>query len=435
MVDVMYGNDNKDKRDGTPYRSVAAAMNAARPGDTIFLSPGTYDPAPLKSNVNLVGQGQVTMKGLVPSQLPVDNQSLVQGINFASPRGTIPISGMSGVQFQDCSFAIDTSQAPQLKRNKLNGHTVPVIINDSQVGFQHCDFYVNNPLERSMVQGLHMTGNSSVTMNGCSVYLRNSGNRCTLSLAELSNNGQLKATGNNFNIEDTSDGSKIVGLIHTQSNGHTRFSGNNIHISCKKPNQFHMGLSWTGNHDQIVANGNDVTFSQPENWQGKVFIGTAEHPSSTLLANGNSFNVPGSITPDHSINSMGTVRHLSSSASGLCTNGGLTTPIRLVSDNTNLRPDDVNVVIAAAHPITITLPPLSNVPSQLNDNETLRARFNDRSESKTIRIKALRGMVTHRIVAAPGNNIDVDQSVKPLAGHQDLTFQSHGSTWYTFGNA
>lgn len=131
----------------TPYNSLAAAVSAAQPGDTIKIKPGAYPPLSISKSGNasawikLEGQagGPVTVGGGINSITTDGNYLWFQGL-------TIPVSTTHGFLLGTANYVmIDNCLFPNISSANVYGNAgVSITANASHVWIRNCTFNTLN---------------------------------------------------------------------------------------------------------------------------------------------------------------------------------------------------------------------------------------------------------------------------------------------------
>jgi hypothetical protein len=406
MVDPTYGNDVTGSREGTPFQTILAALNAASAGDTLYLRGGNYPTLSIKPGVCIVGQGHVTVNTLEPgSNTTVD--TVIDNIYF-TPTGSLQISGYHGLKFSRCHFETKTAAQP--------GGVLGVVLSGAWVDFDNCIFYTQATTYHQNVRILYLTGSQSKVLVFNSQMVLQGSRDNNLAISEITGmtSSLLYMTGNVININDLGS-SQISLVVHTNTNATTTLSDNTIHVnttSTASPSQFNLARSTGGS--QIMASGNTIQFSHPQKWIGHVSLGSVD--SSTMTAINNSFNVQERIV------GKGRLDHVTFSPSGISSNYG-PAALRVVSHDTHLDEADGDVAILATQPITLTLPKLDGHGS-----------MEGRVESQTLEIKAILSpsLPSHKLIPASGDTIDLTATALVIESGKCVKLKSWRNTWITF---
>jgi len=410
-VDSSYGSDKKGQREGYAFKTFMKALSAAKPGDTVYLRAGEYDSLQLKPQVNIIGKGKVIVHDLTAPNHSTEINASVEGITFASRKGPFVIRGYGGLKFKRCDFETNTVYRP--------GGVLGVVIGDSSVDFENCTFYAQATTQHENVRSFYVVGGQSKVLIFNSQIVIQGSRYNNLGILELATSSPNRSvcyfSGNEININDLGQ-SRITMVNGVNSNALVTFNDNGIHVNSPEAGEFNLATSVGGQNDTLIVSGNKISFLHPSKWVGHVNIGSADNDSTSVIANGNTFNINDHVRGHHS--GKGRVHHTSYTNHGLCGNIG-SNSIRVVSQNTTLDHSDSNVCIITSNPVTLTLPKL-NGPSTMDD----------RVESHCIEIKPLH-RTQHKIVPANGDTIDMNKSYITMNGNT-VKLRSWGNTWLNF---
>lgn len=123
-VDQVYGNDSTGARNGAPFKTIQAALDAAQAGDTVWVFPGIYNEA-------VIIPDDVALRGLANNSVTIQqtgvtsattlvsmgSRSSIQEINLKiTAAADVPLKGivLSGTEFASsfivlCNILIDTT--------------------------------------------------------------------------------------------------------------------------------------------------------------------------------------------------------------------------------------------------------------------------------------------------------------------------------------
>jgi len=96
--------------------------------------------------------------------------------------------------------------------------------------------------------------------------------------------------------------------------------------------------------------------------------------------------------------------------------------VRLVVKDSKLSKDDYCVVIGAPYSVTVELPTLDKVVPEKEHGHI--------HEGNVLVLSAPRDGSSHKVVAAPGNHINITHKSYTLSAHQSVTFVSYGKNWF-----
>lgn len=409
-VDLAHGNDSGASREGSPFRSITAALQVAQPGDTVYLRSGDYPSLSVKPGVNIVGLGQVTVHDLTPGSGDVNSQ--IDNIYFIPTQGPLRIQGYHGLKFTRCHFETKTVAQP--------GGVLGIILTGAWVDFDHCTFYAQATTYHENVRVLYLTGAQSKVLIFNSQIVLQGSRYNNLAVIEVTgmNQSLIYLTGNEININDLGM-SRIALVVQTNTNATTTLAGNTVHINTvptASPSDFNLVMSTGGSNDHITASGNTIQFLHPDKWIGHVSLGSADHESSSITAMNNSFNVHDMIRR----RGRGRFSHTTHTYHGISSNHG-SSSLRIITRDTHLDAGDGDVAILASQPVTLTLPKLDGSGSA-----------EGRSESQTLEIKAVPGMVSHKLAAAQGDTIDMTANSRLLDSGKCIKLKSWKNTWIVF---
>jgi hypothetical protein len=409
-VDQTQGNDAGASREGSPYRTLPAALQAAQPGDTIYVHSGDYPSLPLKPGVNIVGQGQVTIHELTPGSGDVNVQ--IDNIYFTPSQGPLQIQGYHGLKFTRCHFETKTVAQP--------GGVLGIILSGAWVDFDQCTFYAQATTYHENVRVIYLTGAQSKVLVFNSQIVLQGSRYNNLAVAEVTgmNQSLIYLTGNEININDLGF-SQINLVVQTNTNATTTLAGNTIHVNTvptASPSDFSIATSTGGSNDHITASGNTIQFLHPHKWVGHVSLGSIDNESSSLTAMNNNLNVHDTIKG----RGRGHLSHTTFTHRGISSNHG-SASLRVVTHDTHLDAGDGDIAILATQPVTLTLPKLDG-----------SGQTEGRSESQSLEIKAVPGMVAHKLAAAPGDTIDMTANSRILDSGKCIKLKSWKNTWIAF---
>lgn len=354
------------------YATIPAAVAEANFGDVVYISPGKYERATVKSGVQLSGQGLVVISSLeASSETPIHVEpARLNDLIFTVAQGpaqmTVPIVA------QNCRWIFTASSI----MGGITGLTT-----SSRNEFHGCQFKLNWGLPHSGVT-LFRLDSGHLTLRNCLIDLTD-GPKSTVTVVQSASTGQTKIgshitmIGNQVHLREA--GGSNFRVVSLGKDVIEEIQGNSVVAQNLTPTQkstFDWGLGSDARY-------NKATLLPMEAWQ----------PAMSSL----------SAATDNSI-----------------TQGSpaVVLPIRSMSESGHITAADHTILMAANKPITATLPKAAGLmmPGQLVGGQVLKIKNIGRHGSNT-----------HSIECQPGNLYVGPSQIVP---GQKLTIQNYGATWH-----
>ncbi len=227
------------------FHTIQEAINAANPGDTVFVKIGTYiENVVVNKSLSLVGEDMTTT---IINGGQIGNVMRVSADNVNVTDFTIT---MSGVSFHNCGIELDNAENCGVYRNTLVNNLDGILLQYSSKN----SIIGNNVTDNDYgIELTYSSSNNNITGN----YVAHNWFGIRL---DSPNNSITKnnITNNNYGIWLTSSSNSItsnrltandfygIGLASSLNNSMT---GNNI-----TSNQFGIGLFWSSNNNTICGN-------------------------------------------------------------------------------------------------------------------------------------------------------------------------------------
>lgn len=239
-VDKVFGNDITGQRNGCPFLTINAALNAALPGDTVWIFPGVYEES-------IIIPSGISVRGLSRSNVIIQQSNVTQNTDLV-------VMG-ENVVLEDLVLRLTSSQHVQLRGVVFPGTTTftsqirmsSILVDNSNAGVGNSD-----------VCGVHASGSAvlfddTTTLLNCDIEVvsTGAGSKRGILVDSLNNNlhintSKIRAIGGTdcIGIEtnalsarcaarycvvfgDTADISQMAGVIsllqselfHSQANG------------------------------------------------------------------------------------------------------------------------------------------------------------------------------------------------------------------------
>lgn len=246
------GTDTASGMIGDPLRTIQAAANRAKPGETVFVRGGTYDERPV-----LAGSGSPTSsvtfrpyrneKVVITGGLEVSGSSnRVSGFTVTpgvrnSPTGQIWIDGTDNVV--DHITQYDTYGTPETAVNSA-------LITGSGNVLSNVDFHDCGPIVTSSTSARNTISGGSIHHTGGSMAVLE-GDRNTLKNMDMHDPGGTTAG----QVDTSGNGSDAININGT----HITISGNRIyHVFIHSLNQHEDSIQWWNTADDLVIEGNRI---------------------------------------------------------------------------------------------------------------------------------------------------------------------------------
>lgn len=182
-VDQVFGNDSKGKRNGKPFKTISAALEAAQAGDAVWVFPGTYDESLVIPNgVAVIGLSA----GVVKISRNVSNATdlITMGENSRLENVSLSLTSSTHVKLRGIVFPGTTSATAAVRG-------VNVIIDNSTA----------NNTGSSDIFGIHGNGTGLPTEEFSSIQ---STSVAVKSIGGGTKRGILVDTAHNFCVRDSS---------------------------------------------------------------------------------------------------------------------------------------------------------------------------------------------------------------------------------------
>jgi hypothetical protein len=250
-IDQVYGSDLRGSRNGTPFATINAALNAAFSGDTVRIFPGTYNESfTIPNGVSILGIDLASV--IISLNTTTATDLITMGENTRLENVTLSLTSSNHVQLRGIVFPGTTSTTAKVR-------TIVLTVNNSGAG-----------AGTSNVYGVHSTGTGTPAQQTSALR---ASTVTVNSTGAGSKRGILVSTANNYHIRDsnvvvTNSGTGSAIGVET-NNASAAFSAHTSTISGTNSNtptaaadiSQTLGSITIATTDLINANANGLGFS------------------------------------------------------------------------------------------------------------------------------------------------------------------------------